>query len=108
MEDGAAETQSHSQTIHSDSYLEKYKDYSIDKIRKNYEEAFLPFKWYQLPFCRKVVYEKMQFCVPANLLMLTAYMLWKKMGDNPIKFSLKGSFKMYLGLTAITWTAVFA
>jgi hypothetical protein len=66
-----------------------------------------PFKWFQLPFCKTIIYEKMLFCVPSSAIILTTFYIWKKMGDKNFSWNFKQSMGRYAGLTLALCGAVF-
>jgi hypothetical protein len=65
----------------------------------------MPFKWLKLPFCKKIVFEKILFCIPANIFLLTTFYYWSKA---KIAWTNKKIAAAYLGLNAVTWLLVFA
>jgi hypothetical protein len=49
----------------------------------------------------------MTFFLPANVILLASYIIWRKMGKESIKFTFKNSVKIYAGMMAITSVGVF-
>ena len=70
-------------------------------------KATMSLKWYQLPYCRKTILDKVLFFGPANLVLLTTYIFWKKISDQTAKFPLARCFKMYAAMGVVSSVAVF-
>jgi len=78
----------------------------VEKVKKNYENAWPMFKWLQLPFCKRMIIDELRFSIPANICLALGFFTLNKNNKRILEFNVKNFAKVYTGITLFTTLAI--
>ena len=81
---------------------------TVKEVKKNHENAFFLWKWYELPYCRELVFQKMKYCTLISP-FFTSFLAINHYKENGLtKIPWKYIFKINISITLLLCAASLA